>query len=312
MIKVLLLGGTGKLGKYVLKELLATNFEIGVFVRNPDQTDFEKGDYVNLFQGDITDKHSLDAPVQWADIIVNCSGFVSYRRNEIDKLRLINVEGVRNVVAACSKYGKKLLHTSSVVVYGSTKQPAPFKEDSYPKESYKSGYSISKIEAEKSVLQLNAPKSILRPSSLISQEKSTLKNLYNFYKKGFIAGLKGGASFALMEDTAKAYIPAIQLLISTTSNEPLIFNLGGNNLSFETIFNTFKTLDRKKAYFLPDRIMCLLSRFNDYLLYPLTGKSIITFENYLTGSHFTFVDSSKAIKELQYNITPFELSLKEI
>jgi len=312
MSKVLLLGGTGKLGKCVLRELLANSYETGIFIRSLSKRAFDNTNNLRLFEGDITQKDSLTDPVQWSDLVINCSGYVSYRRKDIHQLRLINVEGIRNLVDCCSKFSKSLIHTSSAVIYGSTKQPELFKEDYYPKESYKSGYSDSKIEAEKIVVDADISKVILRPGSLISREKSTLKNLYTFYKKGFTAGLKGGASFALMQDAAKAYIPALELLLKTTPNTGLIFNLGGSNLTLQEIFDTFKNVNPKKSYFLSDNIMYILSKINDSLLFPLFKKSLLTHENYLTGSHFTFVDSSKAIQELQYRITPFDLSLKEI
>lgn len=312
MTRVLLLGGTGKLGKYVLKELVANRYEVGLLVRDLSERTYDNLNVLKRFEGDITDKRSLHAPVQWTDVIVNCSGYVSYRKRDWKKLHRINVEGVRNIAELCAQYNRKLLHTSSVVVYGSTPKPVFFQEDSCPEGSYKSGYAYSKIEAENAIRQYHIPRVILRPSTLVSREKSTIKNLYHFYKKGFIAGLRGGASFALLQDAAKAYIPALELLRKTTAGQEHVFNLGGNNLTFKELFRVFKEVEPRNTLVVPDQILLGLSKLNDLLLYPLSGRSLITCENYRTGSHFTFVNSDEAIRTLNYTITPFSLSLKEI
>lgn len=313
MSKVLLIGSTGKIGKCVLKELLSNNFEIGLLIRNLSNREIDNSyKKLKLFEGDITVQHSLDIAIQWADVVINCAGYVSYKRNDGEKLQISNVEGVHNIVQACSRFNKKLIHTSSAVIYGSAKQPILFQEDKYPKEVYKSAYSNSKIEAEKIVMGSGISKIVLRPSSLISKNKSTLKNLYSFYKKGFIPGLKGGASFALIQDAAKAYIPALHLLLKSTVREEMIFNLGGNNLTLKEVFERFQSIDYRKTLFIPDSIMYLLSIINDFVLFPLFKYSLITYENYQTSSHFTFLDSTKAMRLLDYKITPFDLSLKEI
>ena len=138
---------------------------------------------------------------------------------------------------------------------------------------------------------------------------STLSKLYNFYARGYIADLKGGASFALMDDVAKAYIAAISLVQSQKAVH--IFNLGGNNLTFSEVFSFFKT-GNKKPHIVRRQLLSGLSIVNDYLLYPLLNKTIITRENYLTGNRFTYLDSSKAKQQLNYKISSFEQSLQNL
>jgi nucleoside-diphosphate-sugar epimerase len=311
MTKVLLVGGTGKLGRAIIKELVKNKWDIALLVRHQKQRTIENEHSLKFFEGDILKPKSLEEAVFWSDIVINASGYVSYKK-DLDKLRAINVVGTANIVRACEKFNKKLIHTSSVVIYGSTKSPEVLNEASDPVASYKSAYACSKIEGEKIVFDAHIPKIILRPCSLISDEKSTVKNLYKFYRKGLVAGLKGGAGFAQMEDVAEAYGYAVKRLLQLTSQEPQIYNLGGNNLTISEVFDYFKRLDKRRTMYLPGGLMLFLSLFNDKILYPLFGKSLITHENYLTGNHFTYVDSSKAIRDLHYTITPIETSIMKI
>jgi len=305
MHKVLLIGATGKLGQFVLKQLLlnALRFETGLLLRNTGQ--YYNPYRLNLFEGDILDD-SLQPAIRWADVVINCSGFVSYKNSDKEKIHLLNVRGVENILKYCILYHKKLIHTSSAIAYGSSKQPLLFQEDSELQNVYRGEYSKSKFEADSLIKASEIPYIILRPGTLIS----TLTSLYKFYQKGFIADLRGGASFAKFEDVAAAYINAMDLLVTTKCRET--FNLGGNNLTFQEVFNHFKTVRPLDSTFIRKEIMAGLSFINDYFIYPLFKKSILTRENYLTAMHFTFLDSSKALKQLNYKIAPFEVSVKSV
>lgn len=238
-------------------------------IRHQNQRTIENEHGLKIFDGDILKPESLEEAVFWSDIVINASGYVSYKK-DLDKLRAINVEGTENIVRACEKFNKKLIHTSSVVIYGSTTDPDVLNEASVPLASYKSAYAYSKITGEKIVMDARIPKIILRPCSLISNEKSTVKNLYKFYRKGFVAGLKGGAGFAQMEDVAEAYGYAVKRLLLLTSQKPQVYNLGGNNLKISEVFDCFKRLDKRSTIYLSGNLVLFLSLFNDKILYPLS------------------------------------------
>ncbi len=305
MKNVLIIGATGKLGNGVFTELLkhSDRYNVGVLVRNPQQLFVREN--LEIFEGDILTR-SLERPIQWADIIINCSGFVSYKRKDRRKLHIINVEGVRNLITYCQRSSKPLIHTSSAIAYGSSNNPFYFTESYRDESNYRGFYAITKEMADNEVRDSGIPWIILRPGTLMS----TLKNLYGFYKKGFVAQLKGGASFSNLEDVCSAYIQSIDYLLS--EKESQIFNLGGNNLEFEDVFEVFTNLDPQRTRLVPSNLMSSLSFVSDYILEPLFKKSILTRDNFKTGSRFTFLDSTKAIKHLQYSITPFDHSVKNL
>lgn len=303
--KVLLIGSTGKLGKRVLKELISEDYrlEIRLLVRKNNTS----SDSRNLikFHGDLL-IDDINPAIEWADIIINCSGIVSYKANDGNLLNSVNVQGVRNLIASCERFNKPLIHTSSAIAYGSSAVPICFSEELVEKNVYRGNYAQSKFESDQLVIASKIPYVILRPSTLIS----TLTNLYNFYKKGFIADLRGGASFAQIEEVAKAYVSAIDHLIKSPSQ--YIFNLGGNNLTFSEVFDCFNQLDYRKTRFVGNIFLSALSLFNDNFLSPFLNISILTRDNYLTGNRYTYLNSSKAIKHLNYSISPFEHSVKNI
>ncbi|MEJ6979767.1 SDR family oxidoreductase [Pedobacter sp. P351] len=303
--KVLLIGSTGKLGKGVLNELITHNdtLEVRLLVRKANGT----AAHQNLikYHGDLL-FDDINPSIQWADIILNCSGMVSYRAEDARNLQSVNVQGVRNLITSCERFNKPLIHTGSAIAYGSSVVPICFSEEFDEQNVYRGNYAQSKFEADQLIIASKIPYVILRPSTLIS----TLTNLYNFYKKGFIADLRGGASFAQIEEVAKAYVSAIDLLIKSPSQ--YIFNLGGNNLAFSAVFDCFNELDYRRTRLVKKPFLSALSLVNDNFLNPVFNISILTRDNYLTGNRYTFLNSSKAIEHLNYTISPFEHSVKNI
>lgn len=300
--RLLLIGSTGKIGQRVLEELTKSNkFQISLLLR-------ATGSYNNIFnnrliKGDILDR-SLQEGIRWADFIINCSGFVSYKRPDKAKLYSINVQGVKNMLDYCIKLNKPLIHTSSAIAYGSSTTPINFKECDNYSDVYRGTYAQTKALADELIINSGVRYLLLRPSTLIS----TLTSLYNFYKMGFVAELSGGASFALMDDIAPAYLSAIELFAQGAPSS--IYNLGGHNLTFKEVFSQFQALDARSTKTVSIRTLKNISWINDFILLPAFNKSLITVDNYRTGCHYTFINSDKAQDELNYKISPFEVSLR--
>lgn len=309
MYKILLIGSTGKIGKRVLNELLKyQEFDVRLFLRRQIDNQFPR---ISSFQGDITDDASLYAGIEWCDIVVNCSGLVSYKFQDLSILHQINVQGTENILEACAMFNKSLLHTSSAVVYGSSKEPVPHTETFSDSTTYLSGYALSKLKADQLILDSSVKALILRPSTLISSHGSTFAKLLALYRKGFRAGLQGGASFVEPNDISKVYVRAILYLI-TNDVQKSVFNLGGNNILIREVFDFFLKNEPRKTSFISSIFLNILSFINDRFLLPVFKKSIITRENYLTGSLFTYLNSEKAQQELGYSITPFPEAAKNV
>lgn len=309
MNKILLIGGTGKIGKYVLDELLRNKeFDVRLLLRGTIDNKFSKN---TSFHGDIMVRESLYEGVEWCDVVVNCAGMVSYKTSDYALLNRINVDGTKNILDACSKFNRPLLHTSSAVVYGSTLKPISHLETFSVPTTYLSGYARSKLAADQMIFSSSIKSLILRPSTLISPSGSTFAKLFSVYKMGFRAGLEGGASFVSPSDISQVYGRAILYLLKNEFQKN-IFNIGGNNILIKGVFDFFLKYKPRKTFYISNKMLNALSYLNDRFLLPVLNKSIITRDNYLTGSLFTYLNSDKAIRELGYSITPFPEAAKKI
>lgn len=105
-----------------------------------------------------------------ADIVLHLAAYTDVKKAESEKelgvesqAWKINVLGTQNVVKACNKTGKKLIHFSTDMVLGGDSMPeGGFGEDAdYNPLSF---YAITKCEAEKIVRNLSTPWLIARPA----------------------------------------------------------------------------------------------------------------------------------------------------
>jgi dihydroflavonol-4-reductase len=318
--KILIVGATGLLGVKILNELLnSRKYEIGIMVRSLDLRIDELSNIydnkVKYFEGDILDINSILLPISWGDIIINVTGFVSYHKYDKKRLNEINVVGTRNIIETCSKFNKKLIHTSSVAVYGWTKKEYMSIEESMSLNSIKktkSAYYQTKYDSDILVKDARISRIILRPSTIIDSRKSTAKDIYNFIKNGLCPLLPGGASFASTSDISQAYLNSVELIDKFNNNELKIFNLGGNNIKFNDLTKYFIDYLSKRTIKIPYFLIRFVSFINDLLIEKIFNKSIITSESARVSGGYSYVDSSKAKSEIGYNITAFSEAIKEI
>lgn len=309
MKKVLIIGSTGLLGSEVTNLLIHQNkYQIGVLMRNKIKNKNKK---VKMFIGDISDPKTLNQPINWADVVMNCSGKVSYKRKDKRLLNEVNYVGVKNILSVVKKYKKLFIHTSSAAVYGYSRTPKYATEEDIIDEGFirntKSAYYISKFESEKLIIKSGVQYTIFRLSSLVSNHSSTLSRIKKVIQNGIEPAFKGGASFVMVHDVAKAYVQALSKFNNSRKTITGIFNLGGHNMTFREISRLIK--NRFNAHPVPVSPVVLygIGIISDYFMEPLFGISILPIEQTHIANHYSYIDSTKAVKSLDYKIS----SLKE-
>ena len=96
MKKILVTGGTGFLGSYILEELITQGYHVRALFRKKekpfwiDATVLEKVEWVS---GDILDIVSLEEAMEGIDHVIHAAAMVSFDPAEKKALYKINVEG---------------------------------------------------------------------------------------------------------------------------------------------------------------------------------------------------------------------------
>ncbi len=108
-----LTGATGHVGYALLKELEANGENIRILIRK-DNAMFDGISCEKVF-GDVTDPDSLEKAFAGADIVYHLAGIIEVNVGNEENTYRVNVDGTKNVVAACKKCGvRRLVYASSV------------------------------------------------------------------------------------------------------------------------------------------------------------------------------------------------------
>lgn len=154
-MKILVTGGGGFLGRYVVKKLLAKGYAVRVLGRS-EQPDLKEAG-VDVIQGDIRDAKIVRAASRGVDVIQHIAAKAGVWGSWDDYYQ-INVVGTRNVLNACKELGtQRLIYTStpSVVFNGEALQGV--NETQPYGENWLCHYAHTKMIAEKEVLSANDP-----------------------------------------------------------------------------------------------------------------------------------------------------------
>jgi nucleoside-diphosphate-sugar epimerase len=152
----LVTGATGLVGSHVVARLQHDGWAVRALVRDAARAGSLSRTGVELATGDILESTGFSRAARGCDVVFHTAAAVT-PKGGWDAYRLPNVEGTRNAIAAASSAGARLVHVSSVAVYGGA---ARYQEDGtltgedtpmapLPEHAY---YARSKRESEALVL----------------------------------------------------------------------------------------------------------------------------------------------------------------
>lgn len=144
--RVLVTGGTGGIGARLVERLvLECNAEVRVLVRNLARAARIARLPVELCEGDVLQRDSLRRAAERCDLVIHCARGDS---GDLERHRLVNVEGARNVMDACVQAGvERVVHMSTCRVFGML-TPDGDLDETAPKRYSGDIYSDSKLDAE--------------------------------------------------------------------------------------------------------------------------------------------------------------------
>ncbi len=153
---VTVFGGSGFVGRHVVRALARRGYRIRVAVRRPDLAGFLQPlgnvGQISFVQANLRYRKSVDSAVQGADHVINCVGILfEAGRNTFDSVQEF---GARAVAEAARSVGASLTHVSAI--------GADVNSESV--------YARTKGRAEKAVLDTVPNAVILRPSIVFGPE----------------------------------------------------------------------------------------------------------------------------------------------
>ncbi|NVO18636.1 MAG: NAD-dependent epimerase/dehydratase family protein [Bacteroidetes bacterium] len=324
---ILVTGGTGLLGSYLLYELTSRGEKVRAMVRQPNQrkdiqTIFQSlngskslYDLIEWVDGDILDFFAVHEAVKGVKQVYHCAAFISFDPRDRNKMLKTNIEGTANLVNACMQQGvEKICHVSSIASLGRPEHGGIIDENARWKTSrLNSGYAISKYGSEREVwrgIEEGLKSVIVNPSVILgagSHPKATnriflsIEKMIPFYNKGV-------NGYVDVRDVVRAMI---LLMESDISGERFILN--AENLSLHELFSIAAGILGKREPFIPiGRIAMSLGWRLEWVRSRLTGQpAIVTRENLRSARAKSFYTAEKFRKQFNYTFIPVKESLEE-
>ena len=118
MPRALVTGATGLVGTHVVQRLERDGWQVRALVRDLSRGNTLRDAGVELAQGDVLEPSGFARATLGCDVVFHTAAAVT-PAGGWEAFRRPNVEGTRNAIAAVAASGSRLVHVSSVAVYGS-------------------------------------------------------------------------------------------------------------------------------------------------------------------------------------------------
>lgn len=227
-------GGSGFLGRHVVRALAKRDYRIRVAVRRPDLANFlqplGRVGQIHAVQANLRDAGSVEAAARDSDVLINLVGLLAESgRQRFDSIHSF---GAEQVALAANAHGARLVHVSAI---GADEQsPA--------------AYARSKAVAERLVLAAQPSAVIMRPSILFGPEDDFFNRFAALARMSPVLPLIGGGTTrfqpVFVGDVAKAIADAADGKLRTG----LVYELGGPEvLTFKELMQfILATIERNR------------------------------------------------------------------
>jgi nucleoside-diphosphate-sugar epimerase len=207
-VRVLVTGASGFVGHAACRELIARGHDVRALVRRPGSEPAGTA----AVAGDLTDEGALAAAVRAAapEGVLHLAAEIASQRSA-DRVREVNVEGMRRLLGACVGDGAPKVVFTSTVVTGEAGGALLVEDEPLPVQT---AYGRSKQEGEALLFESGLPAVVVRPGHVYGPG--------GWYEHEMLARLRQPGRFAVIgrgdnlwdvihvDDVARALVDALE------------------------------------------------------------------------------------------------------
>jgi dihydroflavonol-4-reductase len=317
MLKTLVTGATGFVGRAVVEALLAQGREVRVLVRRPQHRALS-GLGVEVVQGDLTDSASLHRAVQGCSRLFHVAADYRLWVPDPATMYATNVDGTRRLLQAALEAGmERVVYTSTVGTLGNPGDGTPGTEETPVSLADMVGhYKKSKFLAEQAALEYagqGLPLVVVNPSTPVGawdvRPTPTGQMLVDFLRGKMPAFLDSGLNLIHVRDVAQGHLGA-----EARGRVGAKYIMGHQNLTMAEIFGKLALISgiRAPRWRLPYYPILGLAYLNEFWSTWITRRPPkVPLTAVKMARKFMFFDSQKAIRELGLPQTPVDQALQD-
>ena len=280
----LIFGGSGQIGRYLIRKLTQNNYKVTVVTRNIHQKSYKiktqgNAGYIDIVEANIYDETKIRSLFKEADICINLVGIL-FEKKGGNSFKNIHALFPSILAKLCKEYGlKQFIHLSALGI----------------NEANDSEYAKSKLEGEKNIMNYFPLATILRPSVVYSVDDNFTTNFMTLLKNLPVFPLYYSGNTKFMPIHCSDLIEVIFQVISKNINSNIIECVGQEIISFKEILERLSKLIDKKTIFisLPTSIASLTAKFFQILPNPLLTEDqlrLLKYDNVSSGKYKTNFD----------------------
>jgi NADH dehydrogenase len=255
---VTVFGGSGFLGRHVVRALAKRGYRIRVAVRRPELAGhlqpLGRVGQIHAVQANLRYPASVDAAARDADVVINLVGILFERSRQ--RFESVHTFGAEAVALAASAYGARLVHVSALGA--DPNAPAL--------------YARTKAQGEKLVLAAMPDAVVVRPSIVFGPEDDFFNRFAAMARFAPALPLVGGGHTKFQPVFAGDVAAAIAEAVESRATPGAIYELGGPEVKTfkELMAFTLATIERKRLLVpLPFAIARLQAAFLQFMPKPL-------------------------------------------
>jgi len=236
----LIFGGSGQIGRSLIRKLTKNNYRVTVVTRNIHQKSYKiktqaNAGYIEIIEANIFDEEKIRNLFKKADICINLIGIL-FEKKGVNTFKNIHTILPSLLAKLCKEYNlKHFIHLSALGI----------------NEAIDSDYAKSKLEGETNILKNFPLATILRPSVVYSVDDNFTTNFMTLLSRLPVFPLyySGKTKFAPIH--CSDLTDTIFHVISKNIYSKIIECVGPEIISFKQILEKLQILIGKKRILLP-------------------------------------------------------------
>ena len=284
MKKVLIFGGTGQVGTYLVRKLTKNNYRVTVITRNIHEKGHKikimgNAGYIDLVEASIFEEKKIRKLFENTDICINLIGILFEKKGGSN---FTNIHSVFPSLLAklCKEYKlSHFIHLSALGIDGASD----------------SKYANSKLEGEKKILKYFPLATILRPSIVYSSSDNFTCNFMTLLNRLPVFPLYYSGNTKFTPIHCSDLTDIIYYIISKKLHPNIVECVGPEVFTFKEILEKLLELIEKKRFLipLPLSIANITASIFELLPEPLITKDqikLLKYDNVITGKYKTNSD----------------------
>jgi len=253
----LIFGGSGQIGRNLIRKLTKNNFKVTVVTRNIHQKSYiiktqANAGYIDIVEANIFEENKIRKVFKDADICINLIGIL-FEKNRGNSFKNIHSLFPLLIAKLCKEYNvEQFIHISSLGI----------------NEAIDSNYALSKLKGEANIQKNFPTATILRPSIVYSVDDNFTTNFMTLLKRLPIFPLYYEGKAKFMPIHCSDLTDIIYDIINKKSQSNIIECIGPEVLTFEDIIKILLRLINKKRFVINMPLFIANLTANFFLLFP--------------------------------------------